>query len=86
MYLGQRIVMSFAAESVVADTLVPSVARANVKAAKNTAGRLSQWSMRERGFQRSSPYNTAPAEVTAIPMNAVRVKAVGMIKSCTYCL
>ena len=47
--------MSFAAEIVFAETFVPSVANAKLNAAKKAAGRLFQWSMKVRGFQRTLP-------------------------------
>ena len=78
--------MSLAAEIVLAETLVPSVANAKLKAAKKAAGRLSQWSMRVRGFQRTSPYRLAPADVTAIPMKPPKVDATGITSSWMYCL
>ena len=78
--------MSLAAEIVLAETFVPSVANAKLNAAKNAAGRLSQWSMRVRGFQRTLPYRVAPTDVTAIPMKPPKVKATGITKSWMYCL
>ena len=64
---------------------VPSVARKNEKAAKNVAARLSQLLMRRSGSQKMPLYRTAPALVTAIPMNPTKVKAIGMMMSWMYC-
>ena len=52
---GKRTVMSFAALKLLAEILVPSVAKTKLKEAKNAAARLSQRSIRRRGFQIVSP-------------------------------
>ena len=79
--LGNNTVISLAAESEFAEMLVPSVASTNEKEAKKAAARLSQWSMRVSGFQRTEPYSTIPADVTAMPMKPTRVKAAGITRS-----
>ena len=65
---------------------MPRVARAKENDAKKAAGRFVQWSIRCAGSHKIAPYRDWPAEVTAMPMNATRVRAMGMIASWTYCL
>ena len=78
--------MSFAAESELAEMFVPSVASTKEKDAKNAAARLSHSLMSVSGSQSTLPYRTMPAEVTAMPVNPTRVKAMGMMMSWTYWL
>jgi len=54
-YLGHSAVKSLPADSEFAAMFVVSVARLNEKAAKNVAARLSHWSMRRSGSQRTWP-------------------------------
>lgn len=73
--------MSFPAHRELAEIFVPIVANKNANDAKKAAARLSQLSIKRKGSQKTPPYRTAPALVTAIPMNPQKVKAVGMIRS-----
>ena len=84
MYCGKSTVMSFAADSEFAEMFVPSVASINAADAKKAAARLSHSLMSVSGSQSTLPYSTIPAEVTAMPVKPTRVKATGMMKSCTY--
>lgn len=81
MYFGHMAVRSFAADRMVAETMVPRVANANVNATKKVAGRLSQRLMSWSGFQSTSPYRTDPADVTMIPMKQTKVKATGIMNN-----
>jgi hypothetical protein len=57
--------------------LTPRAARAKEKAAKKRHARLSQCEIRAMGSHSTVPYLTAPAEVAATPMKAMKVKTMG---------
>ena len=71
--------MSFPAHRELAEMFVPKVASEKANDAKNAAARLSQLSMRRSGSQNMPLYRTAPALVTAMPINPQNVNATGII-------
>jgi hypothetical protein len=81
IHRGASALRSFPALSELAEMFVPRVARAKENDAKKAAGRFVHWSIRCVGSHKVAPYRDWPAEVTARPMNAARVKAMGMITS-----
>lgn len=74
---GNNAVRSLAADSEFAEILTPSAASAKLKAPKKRHALLSQCEINAIGSQFSSPYLTAPAEVAAIPMKAIKVNTIG---------
>ena len=55
MYRGNSTVMSFAADSELAEMLVPRVVSIQTKDAKKAAARLSQWSINWSGSHSTLP-------------------------------